>query len=151
MPYVMVPVPEEHVEVVMEFVLNAMAERSTVPWDAESINELYESVDEVSRSLLAFVARAIVDGGELVDAEAAQRIQMSVRDTNAVMSKVNAKASEAGRPPLLTVRVASRRQPSGRVVDQRVFEMDLPLAELIRAAEQAELRDAASPLGGSGE
>jgi hypothetical protein len=35
MPYVMVPVPEEHVQDVMQFVLREMAKASHVPWDDE--------------------------------------------------------------------------------------------------------------------
>ena len=58
MPYVMMPVPEEHVEEVMQFILRAIARASIQPWDAESITKLYGEVDEASRSLLAFVARA---------------------------------------------------------------------------------------------
>ena len=55
MPYVMVPVPEEHVEDVMQYILRALSRAAIVPWDEESIAEVYDGVDEVSRSLLAFV------------------------------------------------------------------------------------------------
>ncbi len=37
MPYVMVPVPEEHVEDVMQFILRAMARASIEPWDQPSL------------------------------------------------------------------------------------------------------------------
>ena len=46
MPYVMVPVPEEHVEDVMQYILRALSRAAIVPWDDESIAEVYEQVDE---------------------------------------------------------------------------------------------------------
>ena len=77
MPYVMMPVPEEFVEEVMQFILRATARRAITPWDAESITRLYDEVDEGSRSLLAFVARAAASGEELAAADAARRIQLT--------------------------------------------------------------------------
>ena len=62
MPYVMVPVPEEHVKEVMEFVIRTMARASIEEWDEESIESLFATVDEASRSLLSVVARAATTG-----------------------------------------------------------------------------------------
>ena len=70
MPYVMIPVPEEHVEEVMQYVLRAVARAAIQPWDTESIGAIFSEVDEATRSLLAFVARASADGGELESADA---------------------------------------------------------------------------------
>jgi hypothetical protein len=53
MPYVMVPVPEEHVQDVMQFVLREVAKASLEPWDEKSVSELFHDGDEGSRSLLA--------------------------------------------------------------------------------------------------
>ena len=58
MPYEMVPVPEEHVQDVMQFILREMAKASLEPWDDESVSKLFHEVDESSRSLLAYTARA---------------------------------------------------------------------------------------------
>ena len=55
MGYVMMPVPEEHVEAVMQFVLRAIAKASLEPWDLASATSLYDEVDEATRSLVAFV------------------------------------------------------------------------------------------------
>jgi hypothetical protein len=149
MPYVMLPVPEEHVEEVMEFVLRAMAEASVEPWDAESIDALYNDVDEATRSLLAFIAREAADGGELIDAEAARRIQMTVRETAGIMNELNTLTRETNRPILVHVRLVSERQVNGRTTDRRVLQMDPDVAAFIRSAEQAELRDAKDPFGGA--
>lgn len=151
MPYVMLPVPEEHVEEVMQFVLRAIAEASIEPWDAESINVLYNDVDESTRSLLAFVARAAADEGELSDVDAARRIQMTVRETGGIMNDLNATTRESKRPQLISIRVVSERTPNGRVVDRRVLLMDPEIAALVRAAEKTELAGAANPLGEAAE
>jgi len=151
MPYVMLPVPEEHVEEVMQFVLRAMAEASVEAWDAESINALYSDVDEATRSLLAFVARAVADEGELADADAARRIQMTVRETTGIMNELNTTTRATSRPQLISVSVVSERRPNGRVTERRVLQMDPDVAELVRAAEQAELRDAVDPFEGRAE
>jgi hypothetical protein len=147
MPYVMVPVPEEHVEEVMQFVLRAIEAASIEPWDAESINTTYNEVDEAARSLLAFVARAVADEGELADADAARQIQMTVRETSGIISDLAATTRKSNRPQLINLRVFSERKPNGRMADRRMLQMDATVAEYVRAAEQAELRDAANPLG----
>ncbi len=151
MPYVMMPVPEEHVEEVMEFILRAIAKASIEAWDADSITSLYNEVDEATRSLLAFVARDAADGGELVDAEAARRIQMTVRETAGIMNELNTLTRETNRPILIHVRLVSERQVNGRTTDRRVLQMDPDVAGFIRAAEQAELRDAKDPFGGAAQ
>jgi hypothetical protein len=147
MPYVMMPVPEEHVEAVMQFVLRAIARASVLPWDAESITDVFVEVDEASRSLLAFVARASVDDGELADADAARRLQLTVREVVGIMNEVNALARDANRPPLINARVVSERLANGRTKDKRVFQIDMDVAEFVRAAEKAELSHAPDPLG----
>lgn len=149
MPYVMIPVPEEHVEEVMQFILRAIALATIEPWEPESINALYAEVDEATRSLLAFVARAAAEEGELSDADAAQRIQMTVRETAGIMTELNAMTRETNRPQLISVRAVSERQANGRMTDRRVLQIDPEVAALIRAAEHDELRDAGHPLSGT--
>ena len=65
MPYVMMPVPEEHVEEVMQFILRAMAQGVDPAVGRRIDHRASTRVDEASRSLLAFVARASVEGEEL--------------------------------------------------------------------------------------
>ena len=151
MPYVMMPVPEEHVEAVMQFVLRALARASIQPWDAESVAQTFEEVDESTRSLLAFVARASVDGGELVDVDAARKLQITVREVAGIMNDLVALTREADRPNLINSRTFAEKLPNGRSKNKRVFQMDPEIAEFVRAAEQAELRDATDLPGGVAE
>ncbi|MEY2580864.1 MAG: hypothetical protein QOE09_713 [Ilumatobacteraceae bacterium] len=151
MPYVMVPVPEARVEEVMQFIVRARAVASVQPWDRESISALFNEVDEPSRSLLAFVARASVDGGELGDAEAARKIQLTVREILGIRNELNALAKEASRPELITLRSITEQLPNGRLTDKRVLQMIPEVADFVRDAERAELLDAASPPGRASE
>jgi hypothetical protein len=149
MRYVMVPVPEDFVEDVMQFILRAIARASIEAWDAESITQIFGDVDEATRSLLAFVARAAADGGELDAAEAARKIQLTVREASGIMIEVNGLARETNRHPLISSRQVTERLPNGRTSEKRVLSMEPAVAELVRLAEQAELRDAEHPLGGA--
>jgi hypothetical protein len=151
MPYVMIPVPEEHVEDVMQFVLRAIARGRIEPWTAESITEVYEEVDEASRSLLAFVARAVLEGVELSIVEAAQKVQLSARETNGILSEIARETRDGARPTLLGSRTVTERLPNGRTIEKRLLQMDFEVAEMVRDAEQAELRDLGAPLAEGAE
>lgn len=148
MPYVMMPVPEEHVEEVMRFILRAIARASIEPWDAESVNQIYSEVDEASRSLLAFTARASLESGDLAADVAARQIQLSVREIWGMTNELNIRTREMNRTDLIFTRMVSERLPNGRVTEKRVFIMEPEVAELVRAAEQAELAGTPHPLGG---
>jgi hypothetical protein len=142
MPYVMVPVPEEHVEDVMQFILRAIARASIQPWDEESLSETYHEVDETTRSLLAFVARAEAEGKELDTLAAARQIQMTPREVNGILNEMQTLIREANRAPIVSVRVASERLPNGRVTEKRVLTMEPEVADLVRIVERAELAQA---------
>jgi hypothetical protein len=146
MPYVMVPVPEEHVEDVMQFILGAIARASVEPWTADSVAELFDDVDEASRSLLAFVARATLDGSDLPEADAARKLQLTMRESAGIMNELKARTGGASRPSLISANVVAERLPNGRTKDVRVLRMDPDVAALVRAAEEAELASAPDPV-----
>jgi len=143
---VMVPVPEEHVEDVMQFILRAIARASIVPWDEASLGETYHEVDETTRSLLAFVARAEAEGKELDSGTAARQIQMSPREVNGILNELQTMTRDSNRPPLVVVRVATQRLANGRTTEQRVVSMEPEVADLVRAVERAELAQAKESL-----
>jgi hypothetical protein len=146
MPYVMVPVPEEHVQDVMQFVLREVAKASLEPWDEESISTLFHEVEEEGRSLLAYVARAIASGKEITEADAAALLQLRPREMAGLVRDVNERAARASRPNLLLARVVTETLPNGRTTDKRVLTMSDELAPLVRNAERAELADVPAPL-----
>jgi hypothetical protein len=147
MPYVMVPVPEEHVHDVMQFILREVAKASLAPWDEHSVTELFHEVDEESRSLLAYAARAATTGKEISEARAADLMQLRQREMAGIIRDLNERASNANRPPLLTTRTVTETLPNGRTVDKRVLWMSEEVAPLVHDAERAELADVPAPLG----
>ena len=146
MPYVMVPVPEEHVQDVMQFVLREMAKASLVPWDDESVSALFHEVDEASRSLLAYAARASMGGTDLSEAQAADMMQLRQREVAGIIRDLNERAAKANRPSLVGPAPSPRRCPtagpsrSACCLDER--RPGAPGAD----AERAELADV-PPLG----
>ena len=83
---------------------------------------------------------------DLSDAETAAKIQLNVRETLGIVNELSGRTRDLNRPALLTTRVVSERLPNGRVTDKRVFVMEPEVAELIRAAEAAELQSLPHPL-----
>src|SRR5262245_49121389 len=104
MPYVMVPVPEEHVQDVMQFILREVARASLESWDGESISALFHGVEEEGRSLLAYVARAIASGKEISEADAAALLQLRQREMVGLVRDINERAAQANRPNLVVTR-----------------------------------------------
>jgi hypothetical protein len=151
MPYVMVPVPEEHVQDVMQFILREMAKASLEPWDEVSVTQLFREVDEESRSLLAYAARATISGKELSEGDAADLMQLRAREMAGIMRDLNERASKANRPALVMTRTVTETLPNGRTTEKRVLWMQEELAPLIHAAERAELADVPAPLDGGRE
>ena len=67
------------------------------------------------------------------------------------MNELTVIARDQERPALISSRTVQERLPNGRVTDKRVLLMDLDVAELISAAERAELRKEPHPLAGTAE
>jgi hypothetical protein len=147
MPYVMVPVPEAHVEDVMQFILREIAKAGLEQWDAESVAALYQAVDEVARSLLAYTARATTRGKDMSEAEAADMMQIRQREMAGVIRELNDHASRLNRPSPVGARLVDEVLPNGRTTEKRVLWMQKELAPLVAEVERAELADVPSPLG----
>jgi hypothetical protein len=147
MPYVMVPVPEEHVQDVMQFILREITKASLEPWDDESVTALFHEVDEAGRSLLAYAARASTSGTDISEAQVADMMQLRPREVVGIVRDLNERATKANRPPLVTARTVTETLPNGRTTEKRVLWMSDELASLVRDAERAELADVRPPLG----
>jgi hypothetical protein len=147
MPYVMVPVPEEHVQDVMQFILREVAKASLEPWDHGSISDLFHDTDEASRSLLAYTARASLAGKEVTEGQVADMMQLRQREVAGIVRELNERAAKANRHGLLVTRNVTEALPNGRTTEKRVLAIADEVAPLVRDAERAELADAPSPLG----
>jgi predicted ATP-dependent protease len=147
MPYVMVPVPEEHVQDVMQFILREVAKAAQAPWDDESISELFHEVDEASRSVLAYTARASIGGTDITEAQAADMMQLRPREVTGIVRELNELAAKANRSALVVTRTVTETLPNGRNTEKRVLWMSEEVAPLVRAAERTELANVPHPLG----
>jgi len=148
MPYVMVPVPEEHVEDVMQFVLRSVARASLESWDAPAIQAVWNELDEISKSLLSAVARSTLGGSALSLSDAGSAIQHSAREAVGVVRELNDLELSENRPPLVGIRTVSETQANGRIADTKVFSMSEEVSALIQEAERIEMQNAPDPLAG---
>ena len=144
MPYVMVPVPEEHVEEVMQFMLRAMARASLEDWDQDSVTEMFSQVDELSTTLLSHVARAIANGKEVFEADAAAAVQLTQRESAAIVRELNELSRELNRPTIIFRKPSTEVLPNGRVIEKNAIVIEAELVPLVLEAEKADLT--ANPL-----
>jgi hypothetical protein len=143
----MVPVPEEHVQDVMQFILREVAKASIEPWDGESLSVLFHEVDEASRSLLAYTARGAMGGEDITEGQAADMMQLRQREVAGIVRELNERAAKANRPVLVITRTVTETLPNGRTTEKRVLSMSDEVTPLVHNAERAELANIPSPLG----
>ena len=145
MDYVMVPVPEEHVVDVMLHVARLVARASVVPWTDEAVVELFDEVDEASRSLLGLVARSAAAGKEVHDEEAADALELNVREVRELVRLLDDVCARGNRESILSVRDATVVLRNGRSVQRRVYVMADSVTRAIRAHERQTLGDGKRP------
>jgi hypothetical protein len=135
MPYVMVPVPEEHVVDVMQYVTRLVARGSREPWDQESVEEVFTAADEPVRSLLSVVASAALADRAITGSDAIQSIELKRRDLVELIAAIDEMAKERNRRPLFVMEKAEQEAPGGRMRPVRHLVMERDVAEMIRAVE----------------
>jgi hypothetical protein len=148
MPYVMVPVPEEHVQEAMEAVLRITRQGRLTPWDQTSIDAFFRAADEPSKALLSLIARATLAGRQLSQAGVADALELSQRDIVGMMREINDGARDEGRPAVLAHQEITETLPNGRTRMVAVITTTVEYAQFIQDAEKAELAEGSDPLGG---
>ena len=139
MDYVMVPVPQEYVVDVMLHISRLVARASVVPWTDEGVAELFDEVDEASRSVLSLVARATTAEKELSDEDAADSLELKVREVRTIVRDINEAATRTKHEPMLSLRDTTVILRNGRSVPKRLFAMTEVVAKAIRAHERSSL------------
>jgi hypothetical protein len=147
MPYVMVPVPEEHVHDVMQFVVRLMSQASVEPWDEETMSALFEDIDESSRTLLSAVAKGVISGTLLTEGDVGAVIGMSWREVMGMVRELNDTATSRNHPALVSRRTTNATLPNGRVREVRGLVIDDDVARLVHDADRAQLLADGHPLG----
>jgi hypothetical protein len=149
MEYVMVPVPDEFVVDVMQYVARLVARSALVPWTKEGIEEFFDSAEETAKSLLSLVARYTVAGKEVGYDEATETLELSQREIREIVREINADAQLKRFEPLITTQEASVLLRSGRMAQRLLFIMAEPVARMIRAHEHATLTGVERPANAS--
>lgn len=144
MPYVMVPVPEEHVPEILRHVLRLVEDEadgeeeqgSTLrSWDPESMRDLFSESDELTRSVLSFLAQPGNTGG-VRPPQVAQALELQGRNLSTLLKTLKARAEEEyGRASPVRNRKVSVGEAGSRRI--RFLVMDEEVAELVREAERA--------------
>lgn len=148
MGFVMVPVPEEHVEEAMTMILRISARARLKEWDQGALSELFHGLDEPSKSVLSTVARAMLAKTTIDDVAVAEAIEFTRREVLGITREINEQANALGYPPVVVVRQEVETLPNGRTREQRLFTMTTELASMVRGAEQEELAAEPHPLLG---
>ena len=148
MPYVMVPVPEEHVPEIMAAVLRVSRRAELEDWDAESVDTYFRGLDEPSKALLSVIARSVVAEKPMSQVNVADALELSQREVLGIMREANDEAGRQSRPPVLINHEKTETLPNGRTRTVSVISTSNELAIHIRAAEKAELAENGDPLSG---
>jgi hypothetical protein len=139
--FVMVPVPEELVNDVVQLVARLNMQGgpagSFKPWDASAIEKYFLEANEETRTLLSVVARGSLAGKRVTDQVAADFMQIGVPETLKVLRGISDSLRQAQRVQLVEVNVVSEPLPSGRMRDKRYLTMPRELARMVREAERA--------------
>jgi hypothetical protein len=141
MPYVMVPVPEQHVLEVMATVLRLAARQShTEPpqgWDQQAVTDLFAKANEPTRGLLSYLAHPKRAGTEFIPPDIARALELDASEVSGLLGPLNREFRRANRVPLFESRVHPETSPSGRTLKRRRLMMSDEHARMVRAAEQA--------------
>ncbi len=147
MPYVMVPVPEEHVQDVMQFVVRMASQATLEPWTQDEVAQLFDEIDEPARALLSAVAKGVIGGNPLNEADAAAIIGMTWREVTGMVRELNEAAASRSHPALVGRRSVTTTLPNGRTRDVRALIIDDEVAPLVHDADRAQLLADGHPLG----
>jgi hypothetical protein len=149
MAFVMVPVPEEHVFEVMQYLVRLAARAALKPWDEESVHEFFADADEPSRSMLSLIARATLAGKDINAGAIAQSLELQLRDLSPIIRAMDARWKGLGRIALFETRDVTEMRPSGNPWTVRNFVMADDVAKMVRSAEQRVREVEPHPLAGA--
>jgi hypothetical protein len=149
MEYVMVPVPDEFVVDVMQYVTRLVARASVIPWTKESVEDFFDPLDETAKALLSLVARYTVADKEVGYDTATEALELSEREIKEIAREINDAARGNSLAPPLAANEASVVLRNGRVAKKWLFIMTEPVARMIRAHERASLAGVEQPASSS--
>ena len=126
--HVMVPVPQEHVEAVQEYLRWQAGPRPISVPHAEAITAACQDLDDASWDLLDIVHRALVDKDFLSTGEVAEQLGVSHREVMGTIVEINERARLAGGPPIMLLRDATEER---RHLGERIINMTRETGEVL--------------------
>jgi hypothetical protein len=139
MDYVMVPVPDEFVIDVMQYVARLVARASVIPCTKDAVEDFFDELEETNKALLSLVARYTVADKTVGFDEATEALELSEREIREIAREINTAAQKRGFQPLMATQEAAVLLRSGRTAQRFLFIMTEPVARMIRAHERATL------------
>jgi hypothetical protein len=126
--YVMVPVPEEHLEEVMNFVRWHTVKPPAVTFDEQAVAWAIRGVDDMSRTLLGAAAAAALEGRDVTASDLGRASSCSYREVVGAILEINQLLLKAGG---LQATLMMRPAPGERDLSERVVSMPEPLARIV--------------------
>jgi hypothetical protein len=131
MEYVMVPVPEEHVAEVQKFIAKSIVAPVQDGSDPGAVTRLIGDLDERTRAVLLFTAKAADEGLDVTVQGASEAIGCSEHEVLGLCTELNVAVADAGGPGLTLVPVLD----AGPVATARPWPliMNRDVARLLRS------------------
>lgn len=101
MPYVLVPVPEEHEDELMEEVLKMSLRERLSAWDAEPLRALVGELEPSSRRLVTMLVEVSVDNRRLSETEVATSLGIDVVELKEMVEAINSRCRAQSLPYLV--------------------------------------------------
>ncbi len=139
MEYVMVPVPEEYVAEVAQYLQWNTGEVPPDLWELDSVIRFLDGLDEQARTLLLHAAKCADDIVVLPVTEAAKVLGRSERETLGTLIELNDAARVAG-GPLFVLATAVLHETTETGPKAWSVNMPGPLARLLVEASEERLR-----------
>lgn len=103
MPYVMVPVPEEHEQAFTQELVQLSLRESLNAWDRSVLGPFLGGLGNSDRSLVSTLALASVEGRRLTRSQVAGAIGVEIDVLSSMVDDLNARSKELSQPFLVLV------------------------------------------------
>lgn len=135
MEYVMVPVPEELVAEVKDYLDWNLATKGTVEPNADALRQVWDDTEPTIRTILRYTAEHCADDDPPHLLDVAREADVSSHTLMGMLIETNTRLRELGGPPMLVLmRPDVRERPADvREWDHKRCAMAKPVAEQILA------------------
>lgn len=101
MPYVMVPVPEEHEQEFMQQILQISLRESLNAWDPAVLVPFLDSLEPEARALVTTLAQASARGQRLTRSQVGVVLELPLVRLSALVDDINLRSNDLSQPYLV--------------------------------------------------